>query len=142
MTVKDVLKADWTVEGIVITVRDIVSTRFLMEYHIGENLQHSRYWNYVRETKAGTLYDNAGMKHLYTERIIQHRHLTNKKSGSELCVGVVMENIPKELLELEVEQMSPYGCGKSDDMHGYRFECYTGMWLGVQGENDPVRKED
>ena len=141
MTIKEVLKADWTVENIVITVRDAATTCFLTEYHIGENLQTSHHFKYIRETKAGTLYENVGMKHLYMDRVIQHRHLPDKKKGYELCVGVLTENIPRELLELEIENMMPYGLGKSDDMHGYHFECYVGMWFGVPGENETMEEE-
>lgn len=141
MTIREVLKADWTVENIVITVRDAVTSRFLMEYHIGENLLTSHHFKYIRETKAGTLYESAGMKHLYMERIIQHRHLPDKKKGYELCVGVLLENIPEELLELEIICMAPHGCGKSDAMHGYHFDCYVGMWLGVPGENEDAEED-
>lgn len=140
MTVKEVLKADWTVESIVITVRDANTTRFLEEYHIGENLQYSNNFKYVQETKAGTLYSDVGMKHLYMERIIQYRHLSKKSKGEELCVGVVMENIPQELLDLEIGHMRPYGCGRSDDMHGYLFNCYSMMWFGVPGENEKIEE--
>ena len=75
MTVKEVLIADWTVDEIEITVRDTTTTQFLTEYHIGENLKVPYRLEYIRETKAGTLYNHAGMKHLYMNRIIQHRHL-------------------------------------------------------------------
>lgn len=144
MTVKEVLIADWTVDEIEITVRDTATTQFLTEYHIGENLKVPYRLEYIRETKAGTLYNRAGMKHLYMNRIIQHRHLplSEKRNGYEACVGVLTENIPRELLELEIEHMIPYGLGKSDDMHGYRFDCYVGMWFGVPGENENAGEED
>lgn len=136
MTVKEVLEADWTVDEIEITVRDIGTTCFLTKYHIGENLKPGKHHKYVRETKAGTLYNDAGKSHLYIDCIIQYRHLPNKKKGTEGCVGVVTKSIPKELLELEVDHMSPYKCGRSDGMHGYRFDCYVGIWTGIPGENE------
>lgn len=141
MTVKDVLIADWTVNKIDIIVRDTATTRFLAEYHIGQNLDISHHLRFVRETKAGTLYETGGMRHLFMERIIQHRDLLEKRKGEEGCVGVLIKNIPEELLNLLVEHMRPYGCGRSDGMHGYRFECYTGMWFGVPGEQELAEEE-
>lgn len=143
MTIKDVLKADWTVENINVTVWDAATMKFITEYHIGENLQYSRYFYYIQETKAGTLYEDSGMKHFYMERIIQHLHLPmdDKKRGQEGCVGVLLDRIPKELLELEIDHMMPYGLGTSSDMHGYHFECNVGMWFGIPGENEEVEEE-
>lgn len=57
MTVKEILIADWTVDEIEITVRDTATTQFLTEYHIGENLKVPYRLKYIRETKAGTLYN-------------------------------------------------------------------------------------
>lgn len=143
MTIKDVLKADWTVDNIEVTVRDAATTRFITEYHIGENLQYSKHFYYIQETKAGTLYEDSDMKHFYMERIIQHLHLPmdDKKRGQEGCVGVLLDRIPKELLELEIDHMMPYGLGTSSDMHGYHFECNVGMWFGIPGENEEVEEE-
>lgn len=138
MTIEEVLEADWTVDKIIITVRSAATSIFLREYHIGEDLKPCKYHKFVRETKAGTLYEDAGKEHLYMERLVQYRHLPRKPKGKEGCVGVLTENIPKELLELQVRHMSPYGCGRSDGMHGYRFECYAGMWFGVPGENEAM----
>ena len=143
MTIKDVLKADWTVDNIEVTVRDAATTRFITEYHIGESLLYSKHFDYIQETKAGTIYGNMDMKHLYMERIIQHLHLPmeDKKRGQEGCVGVLLDRIPKELLELEIDHMMPYGYGSSSDMHGYHFECHAGMWFGIPGENEEVEEE-
>lgn len=146
MTIKDVLKADWTVDNINVTVRDAATMKFITEYHIGENLLYPMYFycfESIQETKAGTLYKESGMKHLYMERMIQHRHLPmeDKKRGQEWCVGVLLERIPKELLELEIDHMMPYSLGSSSGMHGYHFDCNVGMWFGIPGENEEVEEE-
>ena len=104
MTIKGVLKADWTVDNIKVTVRDAATMKFITEYHIGENLQYPMYFycfDSIQEMRAGTIYENMDMKHLYMECIIQHLHLPmeDKKRGQEGCVGVLLERIPKELLE-------------------------------------------
>lgn len=75
-------------------------------------------------------------------RIIQFRHLSKKPQGKEMCVGVLLEEIPKELLELPVESMHPYNCGRSDDMHGYRFDCYVEAWNGIPGEYKQMELND
>lgn len=137
MTVKEVLEADWTVEEIKITVREASTTKFIIEYHIGENLNpyECKHNKYIKETKAGALYTDRGRKHLYIEQNIQYKHLPKKPQGKEACVGVITNNIPKELLELEIEYMCPYGGGKASEMHGYEFNCYVPAWFGIPGED-------
>ena len=136
MTVREVLDADWTVDHIEITVRDAETSRWLERYLIGENLMRSKWHRAVRKTKAGDLYIDNGMRYLYIDNIIQHKHLPNQARGSEGNVGVVLKNIPEQLLDLEIEHMSPESMGSSDDMHGYRFDCYVPMWFGIPGEHE------
>ena len=57
-------------------------------------------------------------------------------AGTEGNVGAVLKNIPAQLLDLKIEHMSPDSLGSSDDMHGYRFDCYVQMWFGIPGEHD------
>lgn len=136
MTVREVLDADWTVDHIEITVRDMETSRWLERYLIGENLMRSKWQRLVRKTKAGDLYIDNGMRSLYIDNIIQHKHLTHQPRGTEGNVGVVLENIPAQLLDLKIEHMSPDSLGSSDDMHGYRFDCYVPMWFGIPGEHE------
>lgn len=143
MTIKDVLITDWTVAEIEVTVRERDSTRYIMEYHIGRDVKAGRSQRFVQETELGDLYSNGGdMKTLFINRIIQHRQLEKKAQGKEMCVGVLLENIPVELLNLTVESMRPYGCGNSDGMHGYRFECHVDAWNGIPGEYEQMALSD
>ena len=141
MTVREVLDADWTVDHIEITVRDEETSRWLERYLIGENLMRSKWQRLVRKTKAGDLYIDNGMRYLYIDNIIQHKHLPKQPRGTEGNVGVVLKNIPAQLLDLKIEHMSPDSLGSSDDMHGYGFDCYVPMWFGIPGEHEE-RKEN
>lgn len=143
MFIRDVLLADWTVAEIEVTVKERDSTRYIMEYHIGRDVKAGRSQRFVQETELGDLYSNGGnMKILFMNRIIQHRQLEKKAQGKELCVGVLLEEIPVELLELTVDFMQPYGCGNSDEMHGYRFDCYVDAWNGITGEYEQLKFGD
>ena len=142
MLVKDVLEADWTVDEIVVTVREKESTRYIMEYCIGRDVKAGRSQSFVQETGLGDLYRSSGMKTLFMNRIIQHRQLEKKAQGKEMCVGVLLENIPVELQNLTVNYMRPYGGGKSDGMHGYRFTCYVDVWNGITGEYEQLELSD
>lgn len=145
MTIREVLNADWTVDQINVTVRNNQTTEFITGYHIGENVRPGKYFTFEKETKAGDVYVNGDqqtkMKHLYCEKIIQHKHLPNVKKGMEGCVGIVEKNIPNEILDLEIEHMAPTKLGSSDGMHGYAFDCYVPIWFGIPGENELMERD-
>ena len=142
MTIKDVLLADWTVSEIEVTVREKESTRYIMRYCIGEDVKAGKSQRFAYETDLGDVYKESYGKTLFMKRIIQYRHLPKKQKGKEMRVGVLLEEIPEELLELPVEIMSPYHCGRSDDMHGYRFDCYVEAWNGIPGEYKQIELND
>lgn len=142
MTIKDVLIADWKVDRIDITVRERESSKYIMEYCIGRDVEAGRSQRFAYETELGDVYENSKMKTLFMKRIIQYRHLPKKPQGKEMCLGVLLEQIPKELLNLPIESMYPYHCGHSDEMHGYRFECYVSTWSGITGECKQIKFDD
>ena len=142
MTIKDVLITDWKVDRIDVTVREKQSSKYIMEYYIGRDVEAGRSQRFAYETEVGDVYENAKMKTLFMKRIIQYRQLPKKPQGKEMCVGVLLEQIPKELLDLTIESMYPYNCGHSDEMHGYRFECYVDTWNGIQGEYNQIKFGD
>ena len=138
MIIRDVLSADWNVDRIEVTVREKESTRYIMSYCIGRDVEAGRSQHFAYETEIGDVYDSSGMKTLFIPRIIQFRQLPKKPQGKEMCVGVLEKEIPVEILNLPVESMYPYHCGYSDEMHGYHFECYTDAWSGIPGENKQI----
>lgn len=141
MKIKEVLNADWTVEWIQVTVRSEKGEFKPCTYMIGEKVKPSKYAKFVCETTLGDIYREGIMKIVVSERIIQHRHLTEKKKGSEMCVGVVEKNIPKEILEMEIDHMTPSALGHSSGMHGYYFDCYPDQWCGLPGEFEQIEME-
>lgn len=141
MTIHEILDADWTVDRIEVTVRERETTRYIMKYCIGRDVKPGRSQRFAYEAECGDVYKNFGMKTLFIKRIIQFRQLEAKPQGKEMCVGVLLEEIPKEILALTIGHMSPYHCGSSDEMHGYRFECYVDAWLGIPGENMQIALE-
>lgn len=133
MKIKEVLKADWTVERITVDVRDKKGL-FICEYRIGEGVKAYNHAKFVGESPIGSIYKDAGRKIVVMERIIQFNHFPKKPKGKEACVGVEESQIPKEILELEIEYMMPSSLGRSDGMHEYHFDCYTDRWTGISGE--------
>ena len=135
MKIREVLEADWTVDRIEVTVRNKETTRYIMQYCIGKDMKPGSSEKFDYEAECGDVYQSCGMRNMYIKRIIQFRQLEEKPQGKDLCVGVLLNEIPKEILELEVGHMTPYRCGTSDGLHGYYFDCYVDRWDGIQGEN-------
>lgn len=134
MTIREVLNADWTVSSIDVVVRN-EDNRFLCRYLIGKDVKPSKYMRFECETDIGDIYKDNGLKTVLIDRIIQYRQLAEKPKGKEMCVGVLEKEIPKEIIDLEVASMRPYGTGRADEMHRYYFECYVDSWCGISGKN-------
>lgn len=141
MKIREVLDADLTVDKIDVTVRDKQTTKFIMRYCIGRDVQPGRSERFLYETELGDVHGGGGMNTLYMSRVIQYRQQEKKPQGKEMCVGVLLGNIPKEILELPVEYMHPYDCGYSDEMHGYRIDSYVDAWSGIPGETKQMELE-
>lgn len=131
------MNADWTVSWFTATVRENKAGN-CVKYMIGRDVEPSKYMKFQYETKLGDIYKDNCIKVVIIKKNIQFRWQKNKPNGKEMCVGVLEGNIPEELLNLTVDHMSPSGCGRSDDMHGYRFECYVDFWSGIPGENEQM----
>lgn len=142
MTIENVLNTDWTVDRIDITVRDRKTTKYIMRYCIGRDVEPGRSERFAYDAEIGAIYKNSEMKTLFIKRIIQFRQMERRPNGKELCVGVLIKEIPEELLVLEIDHMYPYHCGYSDDMHGYRFVCYVDAWDGINGENKQIEFQE
>lgn len=141
MTIRDVLEADWTIDEIDITVRDKES-RYIMRYRIGRDVKPGNSMRFDFQSELGEVYNDSGMKTLFMKRIIQFRQQEKIPKGKEGCVGVLLNKIPNEILELKVEYMSPYKYGRSDGMHGYYFTCHVDTWSGIPGENKQMEPSD
>lgn len=138
MTIREVLNADWTVSWFEVDVREIESTKMIRTYLIGKGVKPARHARFIEVTAAGDIYKDGQHKVVVTDKVIQFRQLPKRPQGKEMCVGVLIEDIPRELLDLDINYMHPSGCGCSDDMHGYRFTCYTDYWNGITGENEQM----
>lgn len=134
MIIQEVLDADCNVDRIEVTVRNSESTAYIMRYCIGRDVKPGLSECFAYEAECGDIYESSGLRTLFIKRIIQFRQMNNKPQGKEMCFGVLTKEIPKEILELTIGLMSPYNCGSSDNMHGYRFDCYTNVWNGIPGE--------
>lgn len=119
MTIKEVLEADWCINHLEIVVRREKDSRYVASYLIGKGVRSPKYAKFADETAAGDIYMDGKRKIVVIDKNIQYRQLEKKPIGREMCVGVLIEKIPKELLELRIDSMMPIDCGRSDDMHGY-----------------------
>lgn len=138
MTIREVLNADCDVDRINVTIREEETTKYIMRYCIGRDVEAGISERFLYETEYGGVYGEPDIKTLYIRRTIQHcqlKDLSNSKIGLR---GVLEKEIPKELLGLTVGRMSPYRTGHSDEIHGYYFTCYVDTWSGLPGENSQI----
>lgn len=138
MTIREVLEADWTVSWFEVEVRNKETTRLFSQYLIGKDVKPSKYMRFACETAAGDIYKNHTARIVIVDKIIQFRQLPKRPQGKEMCVGVLTELIPKEILDLTISHMRPSDCGRSDGMHGYRFHSYVDYWGGIPGEDEQM----
>lgn len=143
MTIREVLNADWNVDKIAVTVRDAATSKYIMQYCIGRDVEAGRSERFLYETPIGDMHSyGSGMKVLYMNRIIQHCQLENLPANRTGLRGVLEKEIPKEILDLPVHIMKPYDCGKSSELHGYCFDCYVNTpWPGIDGEYEQIQLE-
>lgn len=139
MTIQEVLEADWTVDRMDVTVRNQYG-KFITAYIIGRDVKPSKYHRYQYEANAGSIYESQGCKYVFINRIIQHHQLDGKFREKVKSFGVLLEEIPEELLNLEIDSMSPYHTGRSNGLHGYYFSCRTNEWNGITGETEKVEE--
>lgn len=142
MTIREVLESDWDVNKIDVTVREKETTKYIMRYCIGKDVSMGKSERFLYEAEIGEVYgDTYGEpkpKTLYINRTIQFYQLEDKPLGKGMCRGVLIKEIPKELLDLVISHMLPYDCGWSHNLHGYRFCCYVDAWSGIEGETKQV----
>lgn len=134
MTIREVLESDWDVDKIDVTVRERETTKYIMGYRIGKDVKPGRSEKFLYEAEIGDVHGEPKMKTLFINQIIQFYQLEKKPRGKEMCRGVLLKEIPKELLDLVIDHMSPHDCGWSHELHGYSFNCYVDTWDGIHGE--------
>lgn len=137
MTIREVLEADWTVKHFEAIVRD-EDGRYINCYLVGKDISPAKYAKWVCETAAGDIYYDNGRKIVVIDKNIQFRNQEHKPKGKEMCVGVLTEVIPNEILDLPVYHMRPIDCGWSNEQHGYSFDCIVSFWGGIPGEHEQM----
>ena len=140
MTVKEVLDADLNVDNIRVTVRGNHS-QFIAEYIIGRDVRPSKYHRFQYDTAAGSVYRLDGLKYIFIDKEIQFHEADVPYKGAK-GFGVMLEEIPKDLLELEVSFLTPIKGNTHGEYHGYKFDCRSDLWIGISGEDDKVAQED
>lgn len=139
MTVKDVLDANLNVDNIRVTVR-ANNSQFIAEYIIGRDVRPSKYHRFQYDTAAGSVYRLDGLKYIFIDKEIQYHEADVIYKGTK-GYGVMLEEIPKELLDLEVSLLSPRKSINRGSYHGYEFECYSDLWMGIAGEDEKIERE-
>lgn len=140
MTVKEVLDADLNVDNIRVTVRGNHS-QFIAEYIIGRDVRPSKYHRFQYDTAAGSVYLLDGLKYIYIDKEIQFHEADVPYKGAK-GFGVLLEKIPKELLELEVSFLTPIKGNNHGEYHGYKFDCRSDLWIGIPGEDKILELEE
>ena len=136
MTVKEVLDADLNVDNIRVTVR-ANNSQFIAEYSIGRDVRPSKYHRFQYDTVVGSVYSLDGLKFIFIDKEIQFHEADVPYKGAK-GFGVLLEDIPKELLELEVSYLMPIKSINRGQYHGYKFDCRSDLWIGIPGEDEKV----
>lgn len=84
------------------------------------------------------IYYDHTRKIMVIDKNIQYRNQEHKPKGKEMCVGVLTEVIPNEILDLSIYHMRPTDCGWSNEQHGYSFDCIVSFWNGIPGEHEQM----
>lgn len=143
MTIEDVLKADWNIAEIDVTVRKLEHLEYIKRYSIGRYICPGKSQWFVRTSKAGDIYSDGGEKeNVVIPKTIQFQQLENKPKGKEMCWGVLLEEIPKQIRDLEILSMSSCECMSGGGTKRYRFDCVTDEWRGIEGENETVEDRE
>ncbi len=143
MTIGDVLKAGWNIAEIDVTVRQLEHLEYIKRYSIGRDIYPRKSQRFVRTSKAGDIYSNGwGREEVLIRKTIQFRQLEKKPKGKELCWGVLLEEIPKQIRDLEILSMSSCECMSGGGTKRYRFDCVTDEWHGIEGENETVEDRE
>ncbi|WP_343250599.1 hypothetical protein [Diplocloster hominis] len=133
MTIREVLEADCNVGRIEVTIRSRETTKYIMRYCIGQDVRPAISETLIYGSKCGDVYSDAEMNTLYIRQTINHYQISQLRGK-----GVIIKNIPTELLELSVGRMSPCYFGWSDGLHGYHFDCFVDTWNGIRGEYEQL----
>lgn len=139
MTVEDVLAADLNVDNIRVTVR-ANNSQFIAEYIIGRDAHPSKYHRFQYDTAVGSVYSLDGLKYIFIDKEIQFHEADVPYKGAK-GFGVLLEDIPKELLDLEVTYLTPTKSINRGSYHGYKFVCYSDLWMGISGEDEIIEQE-
>jgi hypothetical protein len=145
MTIKELLKADNNICELEVNIFD-KRNHFKICYAIGRDVAPIKAIKLTYRTKIGDMYEirrnnYEPIKTLYIKRIIQYTQLNaEEKAKRKNIVGVLIDEIPKEILELEVDKIMPY---KREHMggHGYYINCVHPMWQGLPGEDEVIDDE-
>lgn len=141
MTILEVLEADWNVDRMEVTVRNQCG-EFITAYIIGRDVKPSKYHRYQYETKAGSIYESQGCKYVFINRIIQHHQLDGKFREKAKSFGVLLEEIPKELLNLDIDSMRPYHMGCTYDcMMNREGSCLGGFYDKCGAQTDTCKED-
>lgn len=145
MKLKELLKADWNIDELEIKV--YTNSRLVAEYRIGRHLGRPqtppKYHRFLYTTKAGDVYGTRNKVDGNTDKVKIVLIDKGIQYGSECRtggVGVILGAIPKELLELQVDYLMPYGWG-SMEFHGYYIHLVSDLWTGIAGEDEVVEDE-
>ena len=139
MTVKEVLDADLNVDNIQVTVR-ANNSQFIAEYNIGRDVRPSKYHRFQYDTAAGSVYHLDGLKYIFIDKEIQFHEADVPYKGAK-GFGVLLEEIPQGLLDLEVSYLTQIKSIIRGSYHGYRFECHSDLWIGIPGEDEIIELE-
>lgn len=148
MTIRELLEADPCIVALAITIRN--DKRFVKDYLIGAHVTNGSYYEELGRSEKWTQYKR-GAAPCEFRRAISIRPINYQDlEGGSTC-GCILKNIPKKILDLQIERLSPSRVMYStqaywnwSEYHGYFIDSpIDGEWKELPEERiDPRLSDD
>ncbi len=148
MTIREIVECDPCVTHLRVDVRK-PDGELIQVYEVGEEAEVKPCHRLLWENRHGAMCEYLpGINAFLLKRVIQYKNKPDdkKRSGTEMCICVMDDQIPEELLDLKVVIMQPRTAGKSarmprSDAHCYDIDAEAAVWGGIREEHEQIRLE-
>ena len=125
MKIRELLEADWNIVALDITIRR--DSKFVKEYLIGAKVHSGIHWREVGKNDKWIQYEERGGLFQF-RRALSIRDINYQDTeGGSVC-GCILKAIPKKLLDLEIERLTPTD-GIFFDRFSYRRGGFHGYFI-------------
>jgi hypothetical protein len=141
MKIKELLSVDQNVGEIWVDIYN-KQGKPIRGYVYGKNSEPYEHMDFIEKTKMGEVYNDGNCRIIFVREPIHYFHLSEKEKARKKKTGTQLNKIPKEILDLKIKNIVPYGCGYKSNpeerLHMYFIGCVCPDWTGLPGENEVI----